>query len=431
MVIPRVFHHIWLGGQPMPAEYERFAETWQSLHPRWQMRMWTDETLPTLRNRWAFEGSNSLSGKANIARYEILLRYGGIYIDTDFECLKSLEPLLDGVECFVAWQRDGLANNAIIGAAPCHPFLQDLVDSLGEHIRSNPGSTLSIMQSGPYYLTRVLERHPEVTVFPAGQFYPYEWHERWRRHEHFPDAYAVHHWTLSNRVTTWPRQKQLGNGVLPCLSVVVRACDDGLRLHWVLEGLCVQTVSDFEVIVVDAASKNSATIKSLVESYRGRLTVTYLAQQMGWRPAAAYNLGLQRARAKRVLFLEGDCLPDIDVVESHAVFGAKGFVPFAFRSYYPPEKLYRFIEPLDYDGLKKHACKDPRCEEPYAPLYGDWRDVAGSCFSAPTVALRKAGGFDVSARASDQDLVQRLYRAKYRLLPLVQGGNITQLGHAG
>ena len=430
MTIPRVFHRIWLGGQPMPTEYESFAETWRSLHLDWQMILWTDEVLPPLKNQRAYERSGSLSGKSNIARYEILLRYGGLYVDTDFECLKNLEPLLDRVECFVAWQRDGLANNAIIGAVPGHPFLQDLVDSLDEHILANSRSSLSIMQSGPYYLTGVLERHPEVTVFPASQFYPYEWHERWRRYERFTDAYAVHHWTLSNRATTWPKQKQLGNGVVPCLSVVIRVCDDGLRLEWVLEGLCVQTVNDFEVIVVDATGKNSAAIKSLVEGYRGRLSITHLAQQKELRPAAVYNLGLRLARAKRVLFLEGDCLPDLDVVESHAVFGAKGFVPFGFRRYYPAEKLYRFLQPLDYDGLKMHAFKDPRCEEPYGPLYGDWRDVAGFSFSAPTEALCKAGGFDVSARASNQDLVQRLYRSKYRLLPLVQGGCITQLGHA-
>jgi hypothetical protein len=392
------------------------------------MILWTDDTLPAMKNRRAYERSSSLSGKSNIARYEILLRYGGIYIDTDFECLQSLEPLLEGVECFVAWQCDGLANNAIIGAVSSHPFLQDLVDSLDEHIRANPRSSLSIMQSGPYYLTRVLERHPEVTVFPANQFYPYEWHERWRRYERYPDAYAVHHWTLSNRAATWPKQKQLGNGAVPCLSVVIRACDDGLRLQWVLEGLCVQTVNDFEVIVVDTTSKNSASIKNLVQDYSGRLAITYLAQQKGLQPEAAYNLGLHHARAKRVLFLEGDCLPDLDVVESHAVFGAKGFVPFGFRLSYPAEKLYRFIQPLDYDGLKKHAHKDPRCEEPYSPIYGDWRDVTGFGFSAPTLALLQGGGLDEKARESDQDLVYRLYRNKYRLLPLVQGGCITHLG---
>ncbi len=412
----------------MPTEYESFAETWRSLHPYWQMILWTDEVLPPLKNQRAYERSGSLSGKSNIARYEILLRYGGIYVDTDFECLKNLEPLLEGVECFVAWQRDGLANNAIIGAVPSHPFLQDLVDSLDEHILANSRSSLSIMQSGPYYLTGVLERHPEVTVFPASQFYPYEWHERWRRYERFTDAYAVHHWTLSNRATTWPKQKQLGDGVVPCLSVVIHACDDGLRLQWVLEGLCVQTVSDFEVIVVGQTDTTPASTKSLVDSFSGRLAITYLTQRRGSPPAAAYNLGLRYARAKRTLFLEGDCLPDLNVVETHAAFGARGFVLFGFRRHYPAEKLYRFIQPLDYDGLKKHAFKDPRCEEPYGPIYGDWRDVAGFCFSAPTLALRQAGGFDVTACESDQDLVYRLYRSKYRLLPLVQGGCITHLG---
>jgi len=413
----------------MPAEFESFARTWQSFHPDWQMLLWTDDTLPPLKNQTAYERSSSLSGKSNIARYEILSRYGGIYVDTDFECVKSMEPLLRGVECFVARQRDDLVNNAIIGAVPNHPFLSDLVDSLDEHIHANARSSLSIMQSGPYYLTRVLERHPDVTVLPASQFYPYEWHERWRRYEHFPEAYAVHHWTLSNRATTWPKQKQLGSGSLLCLSVVIRTCDDGLRLQWVLEGLCVQTVNDFEVIVVDGTGDNSDSIENLVDSFRARLTISYLTERRALRPGAAYNLGLKFARAERALFLDGDCLPDLDVVETHAAFGARGFVPFGFRRLYPAEKLYRFLRPLDYDGLKKHALKDPRCIEPYVPFYGDWRDVAGCCFSAPTQALRQVGGFDETARESDQDLLYRLCQRKFRLLPMAQGSYVTHLSY--
>ena len=33
-------------------------------------------------------------------RLEILLLYGGVYVDTDFEALRSIEPLLGGVAGF-------------------------------------------------------------------------------------------------------------------------------------------------------------------------------------------------------------------------------------------------------------------------------------------------------------------------------------------
>jgi len=160
--IPHIFHRIWLGEKPMPEEYKRFGNTWLSLHPGWRMIEWSDTTIPELKNFWAYNQSKSLAGKANVVRYEILLRYGGIYVDTDFECLKNLSPLIEDVDCFVAWQRAGLANNAIIGASPGHPFIKDLVDSLEKNMRSLGENGRSITESGPYYLTRVLKLHPKL-----------------------------------------------------------------------------------------------------------------------------------------------------------------------------------------------------------------------------------------------------------------------------
>ena len=97
LLIPRVFHRIWLGRQPMPAEFEAFGATWLQHHPGWKMKLWTEANLPPLVNRWAFQQARTLAGRSDVARYEILFRCGGIYVDTDFECLRNLERLIDNV----------------------------------------------------------------------------------------------------------------------------------------------------------------------------------------------------------------------------------------------------------------------------------------------------------------------------------------------
>jgi inositol phosphorylceramide mannosyltransferase catalytic subunit len=51
--------------------------------------------------------------QSDIARYEILLQVGGVYIDTDFECLRNVEPLIDGIECFAAQERDAVFENGL------------------------------------------------------------------------------------------------------------------------------------------------------------------------------------------------------------------------------------------------------------------------------------------------------------------------------
>ena len=60
-------------------------------------------------------------------------------------------------------------------------------------------------QTGPYFVTAELEayactsvgRQHKVVVFPPEMFYPYHFSEPERRHENFPGAVAVHHWSGS------------------------------------------------------------------------------------------------------------------------------------------------------------------------------------------------------------------------------------------
>ena len=121
-MIPRVFHQIWLGEGPFPYAVER--ETWHRFHPGWEHRLWTERDLPG--DLALTEAANLLrqpAERADILRLELLHRHGGVYLDADFECLKPVDPLLDGVSCFLGLLDSGRVSNAVIGAVPGHPLL--------------------------------------------------------------------------------------------------------------------------------------------------------------------------------------------------------------------------------------------------------------------------------------------------------------------
>jgi hypothetical protein len=393
----------------MPRAFQRYWSGWRTLHPGWGMVTWKDSTLPTLENASAFRRAPTAAIRSNIARYEILLREGGVYVDTDFECLRNLEPLLDGIDGFVAWAEDGVANNAIIGARPGHPFIHDLVMSLEDHILQHHAADAHVVQTGPHFLTTVLRRHPDVATFPSELFYPYAWHERWRRRERFPDAYAVHHWSLTWRSANWPSPRTLGEEAVPCLSVIVTA-SRGRLLRWVLEGLAVQTVRNFEVFITggDADRKR---IDSAIAAVSDRLNVKRLD-------------GAGLFAGQRVLWLEGDCLPDVDVVEAHARYADAGIVPFGFARAYPQAKYYDYFAPLDYDGLFRHCTDDPRLN---APLFGDWRDVRACSVSAPVSALTVMGDLATMPERTTE-CARRVAASMFRLRPLWEAGYVTRLG---
>lgn len=217
--IPKAIHQVWVGPNPLPAAAARFADTWRQHHSDWQVQLWTDRNLPhDLRNHHIYAHTEIMAQKADILRHELLNRFGGVYIDVDFECLKSIEPLLHGVAYFYGEELPGRPGTAILGSVPNHPFVQWCLERIPDRWPWNRGHILD--ETGPDFFARALagylgqyESIPFAdplsgmeagkVLVPRGKpclhalhpwvVYPYSWNDQWRPEDH-PDAYAVHHW---------------------------------------------------------------------------------------------------------------------------------------------------------------------------------------------------------------------------------------------
>lgn len=193
--IPRTIHRVWLGERPIPEEHERFGRTVAEHHPDWEMRLWTDADLPALGIGTAERRrSRTHSELSNLVRYAVLHRHGGVYVDTDVECLRPLTPLLRGIDAFAALEGPGCIGSAILGSVAGHPIFARATRLARRTVGTGADSPDA---NGPHFLSLIVEQESNVAIFPARLFYPYLWDELERRHETFPDAYAVHHWTLS------------------------------------------------------------------------------------------------------------------------------------------------------------------------------------------------------------------------------------------
>lgn len=199
--IPRIFHRIWLGG-PEPAQHWLWMQSWRRYHPDWRIITWTDHNLPPLRNQAYFDRAASPAQRSDIARYELLARFGGVYLDTDMEALRAIDGLLEGVEFFCAYEDEVWLNIAILGCVPENAVMRALVGELPASFESNMGGSIN-GQSGPQFFTRVVNRlrsDPDgasVAAFPSALFYPYHFSEPQRAGDSFPNAYAAHHWSHS------------------------------------------------------------------------------------------------------------------------------------------------------------------------------------------------------------------------------------------
>ena len=183
--IPKIIHQIWLGGG-VPDRYVFYMNTLKQANPDWEHRLWTDADVDgfVLKNKKVFSKTKSLASKSDIFRYEILERFGGIYLDTDFYGVKSFNELLY-LDFFCGYHDGGVKGrgaaggfcNGLIGTIPNGKIISALVDTLLKTKRFNYGSRHVMTMAGPHYmereLYRVLNEDDNVVVFPPEFFYPF------------------------------------------------------------------------------------------------------------------------------------------------------------------------------------------------------------------------------------------------------------------
>jgi inositol phosphorylceramide mannosyltransferase catalytic subunit len=202
-MIPPTFHQIWLGGE-LPLELAEYMESWRRLHPAWTHCLWTEENLPPLTNQDLFDNASEISPGAveqfqsDVLRYELLERYGGVYVDADFECLKPIDHLRD---CnFLGWVTRTVLNNALLGFEMGHPFLREVIESLPGNVARFKPEDGNTHKSGPLFITPIALRYKSVQKLPKDLLYPYDWKQLHRKGEVFPDSLAVHHWNNRRRL---------------------------------------------------------------------------------------------------------------------------------------------------------------------------------------------------------------------------------------
>lgn len=177
-------------------EVEAFWDRACTLHPGWEHVTLRDpidpERFPVSSPHWdrCVHGAQ----RAGLIRLEELILRGGVYIDSDVELYRPLDPLL-GVEAFAAWEDAGVVPDAVLGSRVDHPAMHAaLADAIGR-LDDGPWG------SGPGVTTRHLTDRRDVLLLPPGSFYPYHYTERSRRHEDHaganPWAFGAHHWAAS------------------------------------------------------------------------------------------------------------------------------------------------------------------------------------------------------------------------------------------
>lgn len=211
--IPKIVHQIWLGSN-VPHKYFEWMKSWMNWMG-WEYKLWTDKEVKQLRliNQNLYDKVSNYGAKSDILRMELLYTMGGMYIDTDFECLNPdfFEVLHRNVDFYIGIEplEHSLLriNNAIMGSSPGHPLLEKMIHDLPEHLEANK-KKWALVSTGPVFISKVIfnyleQDHKEINFFlPPSLVYPFTSREVDRsssQNDLIPmkESVAIHYWSKS------------------------------------------------------------------------------------------------------------------------------------------------------------------------------------------------------------------------------------------
>jgi hypothetical protein len=336
MTIPYHFHLICLS-TPVPQNYNNLITQMRRLHPKCKITLWTQKNIATFpfANKAAFTYASTPEEKISLLCYEILNKYGGIYVDSNFEFLQPLDKLLRTTHFFGALGHAQTLelSSEIIGCAPHHPIIRKCLTCTLAGSKTDPMAIKK--RSGSLHLTEcflsIAEKSPGITMaLPTSYFYPIPPYEQRARgepisHVHPPaHAYAVYHWRTDalGQLLQWPRIKtgaqHLKPDEKPLVIITLTHNNERLcakNLHLALD----QDYSNFRIILINDSStdKTQARIFEVLTDHPRAHLVTYIKTKQRHRGMSNHCAALSLCNENEIaVHYDGDdFFPDTQVLK--------------------------------------------------------------------------------------------------------------------
>jgi hypothetical protein len=176
-VIPKRIFQCWIGPLKPPQEC---LDSWRRLNPDCEYQLITEftgfpqEVQSVLDAIYRANRPDKFRAMTDAIRWFMLWKYGGVAVDADSECVRTLDDWLFEMPEWAAWEHEGecagVVANGTVGAEPGSLLMSRLVQRLP---MSNP-SGAPWLEYGPHYLTAEAWGYKGLKILPSRHFLP--WH---------------------------------------------------------------------------------------------------------------------------------------------------------------------------------------------------------------------------------------------------------------
>lgn len=158
-MIPQIIHYCWFGHNPKPKLAEKCIKSWKRYCPDYEIIEWNEDNFDIsacpLYVRQAYE-AKKWAFVTDYVRLQVVYEHGGIYMDTDVELKKSLDPLLDH-QAYFGFEDGVYINTGLgFGAVKGMPLLREMMDDYQD--------IPFVLPDGSFDTTTCPERNTEVLL---------------------------------------------------------------------------------------------------------------------------------------------------------------------------------------------------------------------------------------------------------------------------
>ena len=184
-MLPKIIHYCWFGGNEKPDKAKKCIESWGRFAPGYEIREWNEGNVSLEHCPRYVQDAYAAKKYAYVTDYvrlKVLYEYGGFYMDTDVELLKSLDPFR-GDAGVIGFENDEFVNSGqMLAAEAGHPILTEMMARYHEIAFYREDGSMYLLGC-PHVTTEALVNHGLIRngqeqtvggfhVYPADWFNP-------------------------------------------------------------------------------------------------------------------------------------------------------------------------------------------------------------------------------------------------------------------
>ncbi len=182
-MIPKLIHIIWWQGiNKIPDKFKYNINSWKINNPKYKIILWDARSILNMIDRYYYNKIilyKRMIQKIDYAKYLIIYKYGGCYVDIDMKCNDKLDKYLDqnkinvSLFYFTKIKIYPLINNGFIACNKNNSEIMLIINECNKYINNDYLiDELTVMKTtGPLLFNRILNESNKINILDSNIIY--------------------------------------------------------------------------------------------------------------------------------------------------------------------------------------------------------------------------------------------------------------------